>query len=97
MFIIELRIKFDDPVGLPLPASFGWQEDTLFGYLMFSCFVAPNWSFVWEDGVFEDAHPHSLVLINFKLLDGVWVLQFGRLDYIHGICSVVIVDVLVTN
>jgi len=73
MLIIELRINLDDPVGLPLPASLGWQEDALFGYFMLSCFIAPNWSFMRKDGVFEDAHPHSLVLVDFELLDGVWV------------------------
>lgn len=97
MLIIELGINLDDPVGLPLPGSLWWQEDALFGYFMLACFIAPNWSFMWKDGVFEDAHPHSLVLIDFKLLDGVWVLQFCLLDHIHGICSVVIVDVLITN
>ena len=97
MLIIELRINLDDPVGLPLPGAFRWQEDTLFGYFMLSCFIAPNRSLMWKDRVFEDAQPHSLVLIDFKLFDGVRVCKFCLLDYIHGVCAVVLVDILVTN
>ena len=38
-FVIKLVVNFYNPVGLPLPASFGRKQNALFFYFMLSFFV----------------------------------------------------------
>ena len=48
-------------------------------------------TFVWEQSIFENAHPHSLVLVDLKLPD-LLVIDVGLLYSvsINGICPVLL-------